>query len=81
LFIYRKSNELYIYGDVVAMQKTIEVVYEKGVFKPLEPVEMEEGTKLKIPLKEDVLKKYYRAIPIRISKEDIEQFRLEMLDR
>ena len=25
------------------MQKTIEVVYEKGVFKPLEPVELEEG--------------------------------------
>lgn len=23
------------------MQKTIEVVYEKGVFKPLEPVELE----------------------------------------
>jgi len=25
------------------MQKTIEVVYEKGVLKPLEPVELEEG--------------------------------------
>ena len=25
------------------MQKTIKVVYEKGVFKPLEPVELEEG--------------------------------------
>ena len=61
--------------------KTIEVVYEDGVFKPLEKVELEEGTKLKIPLKEDVLKKYYRAIPIRISKEDIEQFRLELLER
>jgi len=29
------------------------VLYEKGVFKPLEPVELEEGTKLKIPLKEE----------------------------
>ena len=30
------------------MQKTIEVVYEKGVFKPLEPVEMEEGETITI---------------------------------
>jgi len=28
------------------MQKTIEVVYEKGMFKPLEPVEMEEGERM-----------------------------------
>ncbi|MGB7531848.1 MAG: antitoxin family protein [Halobacteriota archaeon] len=33
------------------MQKTIEVVYEKGVFKPLEPVEMEEGEKARIEIK------------------------------
>jgi len=32
------------------MQKTIEVVYEDGVFKPLEPVEMEEGEKLRIEI-------------------------------
>jgi len=33
------------------MTKTIEVVYEDGVFKPLEPVEMKEGEKLKIEIK------------------------------
>ena len=33
------------------MQKTIEVVYEKGVFKPLEKVEMEEGEKTVIKIK------------------------------
>ena len=33
------------------MQKTIEVVYEKGVFKPLEPVELEEGEKIKVDIK------------------------------
>ncbi len=33
------------------MQKTIEVVYEKGVFKPLEQVEMEEGEKTVIEIK------------------------------
>ena len=30
------------------MQKTIEVVYEKGVFKPLEKVEIPEGAKRRI---------------------------------
>ncbi|MBC8520801.1 MAG: antitoxin family protein [Methanomicrobia archaeon] len=34
------------------MQKTIEVVYEKGVFKPLEKVEMEEGEHAKIRMEE-----------------------------
>ena len=33
------------------MQKTIEVVYEKGVFKPLEPVELKEGEKIKVDIK------------------------------
>ena len=61
------------------MTKTIEVVY--GVFKPLEKVEMEEGTKIKIPLKEGVLKEYYKSVPIRISKADITQLRLELLER
>ena len=33
------------------MQKTIEVVYEKGVFKPLEKVELMEGEKIKVDIK------------------------------
>ena len=32
------------------MRKTIEVVYEEGVFKPLEPVELEEGERTKITI-------------------------------
>jgi predicted DNA-binding antitoxin AbrB/MazE fold protein len=36
------------------MQKTIEVVYEKGVFKPLEPVELKEGEQLEIIYKESL---------------------------
>lgn len=32
------------------MQKTIEVVYEDGVFKPLEKVKIEEGEKLRIEI-------------------------------
>ncbi|RJS73173.1 MAG: DUF104 domain-containing protein, partial [Candidatus Syntrophoarchaeum sp. WYZ-LMO15] len=30
------------------MRRIIEVVYEDGVFKPLEPVELEEGARVKI---------------------------------
>ena len=33
------------------MQKTIEVVYEKGVFKPLEKVELGEGERIKVEIK------------------------------
>jgi len=33
------------------MQKTIEVVYENGVFKPLEKVELKEGEKIKADIK------------------------------
>ena len=34
------------------MQKTIEVVYEKGVLKPLKSVELVEGEHVKIKLEE-----------------------------
>ena len=33
------------------MQKTIEVVYEGGVFKPLEPVELKEGERMALDIK------------------------------
>jgi predicted DNA-binding antitoxin AbrB/MazE fold protein len=34
------------------MQRTIAVIYEKGVFKPLEKVELKEGEKMEIRLEE-----------------------------
>jgi predicted DNA-binding antitoxin AbrB/MazE fold protein len=37
------------------MQKTIEVVDEKGVFKPLEKVEILEGTKIPIKIQNSYL--------------------------
>ena len=42
------------------MQKTIEVVYEGGVFKPLKPVELIEGERMKIKIEErrGILEKY-----------------------
>lgn len=33
------------------MTKIIEVVYEDGVFKPMEKVEMEEGERIKVEIK------------------------------
>ena len=33
------------------MQKTIEVVYEKGMLKPLEKVELKEGERIKVDIK------------------------------
>jgi predicted DNA-binding antitoxin AbrB/MazE fold protein len=46
------------------MQKTIEVIYEKGVFKPLEKVKLKEGRKAKVPIEKE------RGI---ISSEDINE--------
>ena len=37
------------------MRKTIEVVYEEGVLKPLEPVELEEGERTKITIEKGIL--------------------------
>ena len=53
-FIYKNNilnHENIEKGVLPKMQKTIEVVYEKGVFKPLEPVELEEGEKIKVDIK------------------------------
>jgi len=43
------------------MSRTIRVRYENGVFKPLEPVDLEEGEEVLITIKHDIrriLKKY-----------------------
>jgi len=39
--------------------KTIECVYEGGVFRPLEKVELQEGTRLKIKMGRCDLSKFY----------------------
>ena len=58
------------------MRKTIEVVYERGVFKPLEPVELEEGTKVKIEIKDllkERLKKYKGILKAKVSSEELNE--------
>lgn len=60
------------------MTKTIEVVYENGVFKPLERVEMKEGIKVKVeitdnsPLKER-LQKYKGILKAKVSSEELNE--------
>ena len=39
------------------MPRVINVVYENGVFKPIEKVNLEEGKKIKIEIKEENLNK------------------------
>ncbi|WP_290901036.1 antitoxin family protein [Ferroglobus sp.] len=39
------------------MPKVINVIYENGVFKPLERVDLKEGTRLRIEIKEKVSEK------------------------
>jgi len=39
------------------MPKVIEVIYKNGVFKPLEKVDLKEGTKLRIEIKERMSEK------------------------
>jgi len=75
------------------MTKTIEVVYEDGVFKPLEKVELKEGGKAKIIMEqekgilslEDIkeIKEALKTLPkVRISLEKLDELYYEgkMLD-
>ena len=60
------------------MQKTIEVIYEKGVFKPLTPMEKEipEGTKVKIEIKDllkERLRKYKGILKAKVSSEELNE--------
>ncbi|WP_202319701.1 antitoxin family protein [Archaeoglobus neptunius] len=57
------------------MPKIIEAIYEDGVFKPLEKVELKEGEKIKLRIDEsisDIIKKYRKKF--KLNEEDIEVF-------
>jgi len=57
----------------MSLFKVIRVKYEKGLLKPLEPVELEEGREYKVIVKEDIdeLVKKYRGV---LGKSSIEEF-------
>ncbi|RLI77594.1 antitoxin [Archaeoglobales archaeon] len=60
------------------MAKIIEVVYEDGVFKPLEKVDLKDGERVKVEIKEslvDKLRKYRIKVDTDALKEFIEERR------
>ena len=67
------------------MPKVIEVIYENGVFKPLEKVNLKEGEKIRIKIQWNrkerrlrFLKEWKPVKPEReVTVEDIEKLRLE----
>ena len=62
------------------MQRTIEVVYEKGVFKPLEKVELVEGVRTRIKIEGEKRRKIdFEPVKLRekVSIEKIKDLRDE----
>jgi predicted DNA-binding antitoxin AbrB/MazE fold protein len=57
------------------MVKVIEAVYENGVFKPLEKVNLKDGERVKIRVERSLMEiiKSYQGI-FKLRKEDIEEF-------
>jgi len=57
----------------MSLSKVIRVKYEKGLLKPLEPVELEEGKEYKVIIEEDIdeLIKKYRGV---LGKSSVEEF-------
>jgi len=70
------------------MGKVIEVIYEDGVFKPLEKVNLPEKTKIRIRIEAvkpggimDIVKEFRKRVNLEEIKEDPLQVLLEMRDR
>jgi len=70
------------------MGKVIEIIYEDGVFKPLEKVNLPEKTKIRIRIEAvkpggimDIVKEFRKKINLEEIKEDPLQVLLEMRDR
>lgn len=55
------------------MPKIIEAIYENGVFKPLEKVELKEGEKVKIKLAENLVEKT-KKYRVRVDRDLVSEF-------
>ena len=63
------------------MAESFEGVYEKGVFKPIKKIHLEEGTRAVVSVdKKELLKKLYQSIPLTTSKKNIDEARMEFLE-
>ena len=73
--------DTFVYGCYFAtglLMKEIEVIYEDGVFKPLEKVELREGEKVVIEVKDifllrEKLKKYSGILKMKITSEELDE--------
>jgi predicted DNA-binding antitoxin AbrB/MazE fold protein len=59
----------------------IEVIYENGVLRPVQKIDLKEGITMKIPMRKLAIPKYYKSVPIEIDEAQIEEARMEMLER
>jgi predicted DNA-binding antitoxin AbrB/MazE fold protein len=57
------------------MQKTIKAIFEDGVFKPLEKVELKEKTRVQLTITEDMIKKmsekYFGALKLNLNNKEL----------
>jgi len=70
---------------IMTKAKTVDVVYEDGVFKPLEPVELAEGEEISIKIElildrgkqaRVILDKLNKFTPVRMSPKELEELYL-----
>jgi len=61
------------------MPKIIEAVYEDGVFKPLEKVDLKEGEKVRLRVEDidEILEEFCGLLESKITLEDIKMLREE----
>ena len=80
------NNDIVNHSDVfMTKAKTVDVVYEDGVFKPREPVGLAEGEELSIKIElimdrgkpaREILDKLNKFTPVRMSPEELEELYL-----
>ena len=61
-------------GEPSNMAKIIEAVYEKGVFKPLQKVDLKEGERVKIEIKKETLLEKLKRYRVKLDEDVLEKF-------
>jgi predicted DNA-binding antitoxin AbrB/MazE fold protein len=51
------------------MAKVIEAIYEKGVFKPLQKVDLKEGERVKIEIKKETILEKLKRYRVKVDEE------------
>jgi len=62
---------------LVSLPKVIEAIYEQGVLKPLEKLDLREGQRVRIVVEEsivDIVRRYREKYGLEIDTRDIEEF-------